>query len=216
MKNEQTNTSESKAMTLTPTSWFPTVIYAGLNENVDCKFLKETALYWQSVEPAPTYSMNSNDGGWHSRSIEIIDAVEDKLKDGIVSFKNELDNVIEEVRKEMGFPELKFQNFWININGYGASHKFHNHPESLLSGVFYIDIPNDNTSNIEFQRNDVAEYYIPQNLKSYNHITCIEATYKPQTGLMLVFPSWTRHGVTTNKGNGNRIAVSFNYGVVTG
>ncbi len=111
MKNEQTNTSESKAMALTPTSWFPTVIYAGLNENVDCKFLKETALYWQSLEPAPTYGQNSNDGGWHSRSIEIIDAVEDKLKDGIVAFKNELDTVIEEVRKEMEFPELEFQNF---------------------------------------------------------------------------------------------------------
>ena len=198
---------------LQATLWFPSIIYAGVNENINRGFLKKTALHWKALEPNPDYSSNSNDGGWHGRSIEDIDTVEDDLKDNILEFKNALDEEVEFVRKEVGFPELEFQNFWINVNGLGASHKIHNHPESMLSGVFYIDIPDSNTSNIQFYRDDDAEYYIPTNLESYNNITSIEATYKPVSGLMLIFPSWIKHGVTTNKSNEDRIAVSFNYGV---
>ena len=43
--------------------------------------------------------------------------------------------------------------------------------------------------------------------------TSSEATYKPITGMLLIFPSWIKHGVTVNKSNKERIALSFNYGV---
>lgn len=200
-------------MPLQATLWFPSIIYAGLNQTIDKDFLKETALHWKSIEPDPEYSSNSNEGGWHGRSIEDINTVEEHLKDGLLAFKSELDKEVDFVRKEIDFPELEFQNFWININGYGSSHQVHNHPDAMLSGVFYIDIPDENTSNIKFYRDDDAEYYIPENMETYNNITSSEATYKPITGMLLIFPSWIKHGVTVNKSNKERIALSFNYGV---
>ena len=102
---------------------------------------------------------------------------------------------------------------WININPPGAYHTLHNHQDGMLSGVFYIDVPEENQGDLQFYRGDDAQYYIPDNLNQYNTITSTMATYPPKPGMLVVFPSWVKHAVKQNKSKTNRIALSFNYGV---
>ena len=66
--------------------------------------------------------------------------------------------------------------------------------------------------DVQFFRDDESSYYLPT-LDLYNNITTKLATYKPQAGLMLIFPSWIKHATTMNNSDKNRLVVSFNYGV---
>jgi uncharacterized protein (TIGR02466 family) len=104
----------------------------------------------------------------------------------------------------------KTANFWFNVNPKGSYNTLHNHQDSILSGVYYIDIPDENMGNIEFHRDDEAQYYIPENLDRYTQFTSTKATYKPETGLLLIFPSWLKHFVQGNQSEHLRISMSFN------
>ena len=191
--------------------WFPQFVFAGYLENVDRNTLKTIAKEWQAKEP--NLAGNSNAGGWHSRSIENVDLVDPAYVSVLRNFVRQSDLAVEYVAKSSGMPQCKFQNLWINVNGKGAYHTLHNHQDSLLSGIFYIDIPDENMGNLRFHRGDDAQYYIPDNLSEYNMITSTMATYPPKNGLVLIFPGWAKHEVTQNQSDKERIAVSFNYGV---
>ena len=98
-------------------------------------------------------------------------------------------------------PKFQFANWWLNINKKGDSNDYHTHPDSMLSGVWYIT---DNYGSIEFQhpllhnRNGILE----DGQGSINlHCTA---------GDMLVFPSDLVHRVYPHTENNLRISVSFN------
>jgi len=123
-----------------------------------------------------------------------------------------LDETIESCRIKIGVPELKLSAYWFSVNSYGDHTALHNHRDSVLSGVFYIDIPDKNMGNINFERSDDISYFLPP-LENYNNFTGERASYVPKTGRVLIFPSWLKHSVDTNRSKKNRISVSFNYGV---
>jgi len=190
--------------------WFPSIVFAGINDEINRTALKNIALAWRNKEPE--LAGNSNEGGWHSRSIENVDLLPPDIRDPLTQMVVELDKAIEYCRTSAGFPTLEMQNFWINVNGPGAYHTLHNHQDAMLSGVFYIDVPTDNMGDLQFYRGDEAQYYIPDNLSTYNTITSTMATYPPKPGMVVIFPSWVKHAVKQNRSDAERIAISFNYG----
>ena len=190
--------------------WFPSIVFAGINDEINRTALKNIALAWRNKEPE--LAGNSNEGGWHSRSIENVDLLPPDIRDPLTQMVVELDKAIEYCRTSAGFPPLEMQNFWINVNGPGAYHTLHNHQDAMLSGVFYIDVPTDNMGDLQFYRGDEAQYYIPDNLSTYNTITSTMATYPPKPGMVVIFPSWVKHDVKQNRSDAERIAISFNYG----
>ena len=182
-----------------------------INDDIPRADLKAIAEAWQKAEPE--LAGNSNEGGWHSRSIEKVDLLPPNIQPTFNKLLIELDKAIDYCSKSAGFPKLVFQNLWININPPGAYHTLHNHQDGMLSGVFYIDVPEENQGDLQFYRGDDAQYYIPDNLNQYNTITSTMATYPPKPGMLVVFPSWVKHAVKQNRSKTNRIALSFNYGV---
>ena len=190
--------------------WFPSIVFAGSNDEINRTALKNIALAWRNKEPE--LAGNSNEGGWHSRSIENVDLLPPDIRDPLTQMVVELDKAIEYCRTSAGFPPLEMQNFWMNVNGPGAYHTLHNHQDAMLSGVFYIDVPTDNMGDLQFYRGDEAQYYIPDNLSTYNTITSTMATYPPKPGMVVIFPSWVKHAVKQNRSDAERIAISFNYG----
>ncbi len=190
--------------------WFPSIVFAGINDEINRTALKNIALAWRNKEPE--LAGNSNEGGWHSQSIENVDLLPPDIRDPLTQMVVELDKAIEYCRTSAGFPPLEMQNFWINVNGPGAYHTLHNHQDAMLSGVFYIDVPTDNMGDLQFYRGDEAQYYIPDNLSTYNTITSTMATYPPKPGMVVIFPSWVKHAVKQNRSDAERIAISFNYG----
>ena len=190
--------------------WFPSIVFAGINDEINRTALKNIALAWRNKEPE--LAGNSNEGGWHSRSIENVDLLPPDIRDPLTQMVVELDKAIEYCRTSAGFPPLEMQNFWMNVNGPGAYHTLHNHQDAMLSGVFYIDVPTDNMGDLQFYRGDEAQYHIPDNLSTYNTITSTMATYPPKPGMVVIFPSWVKHAVKQNRSDAERIAISFNYG----
>jgi|TARA_B110000438_G_scaffold26985_1_gene25783 uncharacterized protein (TIGR02466 family) len=183
--------------------WFPSIIFAGMNEDINLDFLKVTAA---------TLKGDDTSNNWCSETMSTFEDLELDKKLMMGAFQAELDKAVDYVCKSAGFPPASFKEFYIHDSGPGTYSTQHNHPGSLLSGLFFVDIPEDNMGNVQFFRDDESSYYLPT-LDLYNNITTKLASYKPQTGLMLVFPSWIKHATTMNNSDKNRLVISFNYGV---
>ena len=107
-------------------------------------------------------------------------------------------------------PKLQICDYWWNINNKGDYNHAHHHRDSILSGVYYIDVPDENMGDIHFEREDDAEYFLPRFMPGRNQITAVRASYKPKTGNGLIFPSWVKHSVDGNQSDNPRISMSFN------
>jgi|TARA_B100000959_G_C14984441_1_gene624969 uncharacterized protein (TIGR02466 family) len=183
--------------------WFPSIIFAGINEDINLDFLKVTASNLKGDD-------NSNE--WCSEAMSNFDDLELDKKLMMGAFQSELDKAVDHVCKSIGFPAVALKEFRLHDDGPGTYNTQHNNPGSLLSGLFFVNIPEDNMGDVQFFRDDESSYYLPT-LDLYNNITTKLATYKPQAGLMLIFPSWIKHATTMNNSDKNRLVVSFNYGV---
>jgi uncharacterized protein (TIGR02466 family) len=95
----------------------------------------------------------------------------------------------------------------------GGAHPPHSHPESILSGCFYLKVP-ENSSPIIF--NDPRSYrkyiqYPPVfGLDRSRYSLLPEYVVNPSEGLLLVWPSWLEHQVPPSSINEERIVVAFN------
>lgn len=180
--------------------WFASIVWQTklkINNDPLVKCAKEMKLYSDGV----TYT---NQGGWQSKSVG------NEVKE-IDTFVKLVDQAVAKACGSVELPELEFYNAWFNINGKGDYNLLHNHHGSIISGVYYPFAEKD-MGNIEFHRADDMQYYMPT-LQKYNQFTSEKAVYKPETGLLLLFPSWLKHQVLPNKSNKERISLAFNYGV---
>ena len=181
--------------------WFANIVWQtslAINNSKLKQRADELRLYTEGVKI-------TNQQGWQSKSVGTEDIV-------LTEFKTVLDQVVSKCASSVELPDLKFMNLWFNINPPGAYNTLHNHQDSILSGVYYIDVPESNMGNIEFLREDDIQYYMPT-LKKYNQFTSQKAVYKPEAGMLLLFPSWLKHQVLSNQSNSDRYSLSFNYGV---
>jgi len=96
---------------------------------------------------------------------------------------------------------------WINYTKENQFHHRHAHPNSYVSGVFYINA-NKEVDRINFFR---AGYraFLPQ-LTQFNTFNAQTTTYTMQGGDVLLFPSSLEHGVDIKKGTNMRTSLSFN------
>ena len=103
--------------------------------------------------------------------------------------------------------ELKITQSWLTLSGKGQSHHIHTHPNSVVSGVLYINLaPED---GINFYRNEDNIWYelVRQQDNYYN---AYQYLVQCNVGDMLLFPSNVRHGVREVTTDINRISLSFN------
>lgn len=110
--------------------------------------------------------------------------------------------------------EYKFNypfSFFAKV-GKDSSHDNHTHPDSILSGVFYLSC-SENTSPIIF--NDPRAYYKYINYKPIfgrndGYYLYPEYVVQPQPGMLLLFPSWLEHEVPKQTSDDDRITLVFN------
>ena len=96
---------------------------------------------------------------------------------------------------------------WVNISGLGQSHHRHTHPNSIVSGVFYINSKKE-LPPIEFRKN--TEPVIQLSTKDYGPFNNESLMFPAQSGELLIFPSTMIHSVPVNKYDEKRISLSFN------
>jgi len=102
---------------------------------------------------------------------------------------------------------LVITQLWGNRNPKGSKHHDHVHPNSIVSGVFYLrqDLK---LPPIQFSKNNHESMKLdPKQYNVYNSETFL----LPCTaGELILFPSNLKHSVPVNQGDEERISLSFN------
>ena len=96
---------------------------------------------------------------------------------------------------------------WANKNPPGSKHHEHVHPNSILSGVFYLK--QDKTLP-PIQFNKSIQGAMKLDPKKYNNLNSETFLLPCVDGELLLFPSNLKHSVPTNMGKEARISLSFN------
>jgi uncharacterized protein (TIGR02466 family) len=100
---------------------------------------------------------------------------------------------------------------WANVNRTGDYNTIHSHPTSQWSGVYYAAV---GESDPEHPLSGVIEFQDPRGAPQAQPFPGFDFGHKlrlvPETGLLLVFPSWLLHMVHPFHGAGERISIAFN------
>jgi len=97
---------------------------------------------------------------------------------------------------------------WINYTKKDQFHHKHNHPNSLVSGIFYISA-DKKVDSVTFYKAPLDER-IKLNIAKYNIFNSSSCTFPVETGNIFLFRSSLIHGVEKKKGNNERLSLSFN------
>ena len=108
---------------------------------------------------------------------------------------------------------LTLDSLWINILGEDGHHSGHIHPGSVISGTFYVALP-EGAGDIRFEDPRLAMMMaapplldeVPEAARRFVYVS-------PQPGDVLMWESWLRHEVMPSHTEDARISVSFNFGV---
>ena len=96
---------------------------------------------------------------------------------------------------------------WLNYTETNQYHHKHAHPNSLVSGVFYINCHEEH-DKIKFF-NDNYKTIKPE-VKDYNIWNSESWWFSVKTGDVILFPSSLTHMVETKQGDNTRISLAFN------
>lgn len=117
-----------------------------------------------------------------------------------------------ELHLDLGRRKLKLDSIWINVLEPNGVHTGHIHPHSVLSGTYYVDVPNNASAlKLEDPRHAMMmaapgrSEDAPESERSFVYIT-------PKAGEVLMWESFVRHEVPMNQAKKSRVSVSFNYG----
>ena len=96
---------------------------------------------------------------------------------------------------------------WANYTKKGQWHHNHEHPNSFISGVFYVQAQKD-IDKIYFYKNGYQQIKVPT--ESFNLYNSESWWLGVETGQLILFPSHLTHMVQTVQTDETRISISFN------
>jgi len=96
---------------------------------------------------------------------------------------------------------------WLNFTETNQYHHKHAHPNSLVSGVFYINC-HEELDKIKFFKEGYQT--IKPEIKDWNLYNSETWWFPVKTGNVILFPSSLTHMVETKEGTNTRISLAFN------
>lgn len=122
-----------------------------------------------------------------------------------------LKKYIEQLQWQLMGRKIVMTTCWANSMGAGTYHTLHLHPGSVVSGVYYVDLPRGSSAlKIEDPRMSMLmaapprKSSAPESEQNYLHLEALP-------GEFFLFESWMRHEVPPHRGSLRRVSVSFNY-----
>jgi len=177
---------------------FPTPIYISkLNReltNKELSFIDKTKL-----------DTHNNEGNTTSNDNYILNQKSFK------TLKDELDLRIKDYFYKVISPSNNITPYitqsWLNYTETNQYHHKHQHPNSLVSGVFYINC-NEEFDKIKFYKEKYQT--IKPEVKDWNIWNSETWWFAVKTGDIILFPSSLTHMVETKQGDNTRISLAFN------
>ena len=132
---------------------------------------------------------------------------DDELKDLQTIIQQHLDNYFKAVYNTSNNVTLQITQSWLTLSRKGESHHSHTHPNSVVSGVLYVNVAGND--GINFYRNEENLWFElePSETNYYNSYKIHVAT---KVGDLVLFPSSVKHGVNKVNEDIKRVSLSFN------
>jgi uncharacterized protein (TIGR02466 family) len=198
-------------------AWFPTLIYAerlqarGLQafnfELLDeCRRIREydeAGRRWSEANYPLGYTSYGSLDRLH-RFSSTFDQLRERIDAHVGVYARTLDWDLQGGRLEM-------TDCWINVMPRGCAHSFHVHPQSVVSGTYYVATPKD-CAGLKFEDPRLTKMMAAPGRRARArpeqrpHIS-----YPARAGQVILFESWLRHEVPASPIDAERVSISFNY-----
>lgn len=199
-------------------AWFPTLIYqaplssgsAGLALNRE--LLREAAQLRDFDRAGRSWSLTNYHGGYTSYGsmdrLHQFSSTYDQLRRKL---DTHVRRYAQSLHWELGGRTLEMTDCWLNIMPRGTAHSFHLHPQSAVSGTYYVKTPRG-TPGLKFEDPRLAMMMAaPPRSADADPAQCAHIVYPAKAGELILFESWLRHEVPPNPVAAERISISFNY-----
>jgi len=167
------------------------------------------ALVKRLQEEDPEGARRSNQGGWHSsEKIDVRELPE------VADVKKVILEAGKVVAAGLGFEGIGMflASAWFVVSPAGAANARHLHPQSFLSGAYYVRAP-AGSSPICFHDPRGAKIYATPTSPSWRGTpyTADVVKYSVEEGRLVIFPGWLEHSVPPHQADGERVVLSFNF-----
>lgn len=197
-----------RAATGSRTDWFPTSIWRFNVAGYEILNQKLMQLIQDERQRDPAgMSGRSTVLGWHSTDQL---HYRPEMKEFIAILHANVAEVGRAYRLDTNRASLELAACWAMVNGRAASSTTHCHPNSFLSGVYYVSTFEE-SGDIFFQDPRHVACMFPCPVTEFTPWTLRRVSYRPRSGGMLIFPSWLYHGVEPNLSDTPRISMGFNF-----
>lgn len=177
-------------------SLFPTVVYRKPNAVV---LTDEEENYLKNIPYIEQWLGNKISSDKFLLDNKELSRVKDELTTHLNVYLNKVMNIDN---------ELYITNSWINITHKDQEHKVHNHTNSILSGVLYIQVA-DSQPYISFHRMD-SPLLLTMKASEYHAANSNEWNIPLEDNDVIIFPSKMHHSVAPNRTDNPRISIAFN------
>ncbi|QHS09473.1 TIGR02466 family protein [Sinimarinibacterium sp. NLF-5-8] len=107
--------------------------------------------------------------------------------------------------------KLLMTDCWLNIMPRGCAHSFHIHPQAVVSGTYYLQMPKGG-AGLKFEDPRLSRMMAaPMRRARAAAEQRPHIVYNAKAGELILFESWLRHEVPANPVDEARVSVSFNY-----
>ena len=201
-------------------SWFPTFVYqARLHRELTSgrqfnrELLKECHQFRNFDDAGRRWSIKNYPGGYTSYgSIDKLHRVSSTFGELERQLSRHARAYAKQLDWDLGTGKLTLTDCWINMMPERTAHSLHLHPNSVISGTYYVATPRG-CAGLKFEDPRLSKLMAaPPRLATVRPENRPFITYPANAGSVILFESWLRHEVAANPVAAERISVSFNYG----
>lgn len=146
-----------------------------------------------------------NSGNKYSRNTFILNELE--MKDINKFCDDALQIYFDKIINPISQTAIKITQSWLNYTEKNGFHHEHEHPNSIISGVFYFSAEK-NKDLISFRTSNFKQIQIFY--KEANDYNTVQTDLKVETGDLILFPSYVPHFVPPTESSKTRISLAFN------
>ena len=124
------------------------------------------------------------------------------FEDSICPPNDIVDDIIEQIQIDFNAAtgeKITPLNYWGHIHEKNMSTNMHNHNDTYVSAVVYVEVP-EGSGSIVFR----------PRLNQYDN-SAYSSKFEPERGVYYIFPGYLDHFVTRNMSNELRISLSINF-----
>ena len=170
--------------------------------------LRERILAHEARHPGRA---RTNMGGWHSET-GLLEFCGDAGARLIAHMHAMVEEATRRLYADFGRPPQTTNwvlSAWANVNRAGDYNQLHTHPGATWSGVYYVD----SGETAPASGGTALQLYDPDPARAnlfFPELSTSNLLFRPEPGLMILFPSYVPHAVPPHRGTGTRISIAFN------